>query len=45
MKLLYGEQIRKDIKEKIACKSEAWMMIENDEKERLLEDVFWKLYR
>ena len=28
MKSLYGEQIRKNIEESFACKSEAWMMIE-----------------
>ena len=28
---LYGENIRKDIEEKFACKSEAWMMTEYDE--------------
>ena len=28
---LYGENIRKDIEEKFACKSEAWMMSEYDE--------------
>ena len=32
MNSLYGEQIRKDIEEKIACKSEAWMMSEYDER-------------
>ena len=29
---LYREQIRKDIEEKFACKSEAWMMTEYDER-------------
>ena len=29
---LYGENIRKDIEEKFACKSEAWMMTEYDER-------------
>ena len=28
---LYGEQIRKDIEEIFACKSETWMMSEYDE--------------
>ena len=32
MKSLYGENIRKDIEGKFACKSEAWMMSENDER-------------
>ena len=32
MNSLYGEQICKDFEEKFACKSECWMMIENDEK-------------
>ena len=31
MNSLYGEQFRKDIEEKLACKSEAWMMTEYDE--------------
>ena len=35
---LYGENIRKDIEEKIACKLEAWMMSEYDE--RVID--FWK---
>ena len=35
MNSLYGEQFRKDIKEKFACKSEAWMMIEYDERVRV----------
>ena len=39
MKSLYGEQIRKDIQEKFAGKSESWMMSENDE--RLKE--YWKI--
>ena len=38
MNSLYGEDIRKDIDEKFACKSEAWMMSEYDEK---VEDS-WK---
>ena len=33
MNSLYGENIRKDIEEKFACKSEAWMMSEYDERE------------
>ena len=37
-KSLYGEQIRKDIEEKFACKSEAWMMIEYDERVK----GYWK---
>ena len=32
MNSLDGEQIRKDIEEKFACKSEAWMMSEYDER-------------
>ena len=28
----YGENIRKDIEEKFACKSEAWMISEYDER-------------
>ena len=32
MKSLYGETIRKEIEEKIACKSECWMMTEYDER-------------
>ena len=28
----YGENIRKDVEEKFACKSEAWMMSEYDER-------------
>ena len=39
MNALYGEQIRKDIKEKFACKSEAWMMSEYDER---VKD-YWKI--
>ena len=31
MNSLYGENLRKDIEEKFACKSEAWMMSEYDE--------------
>ena len=30
MNSLYGEQIRKDIEESYQCKSEIWMMTEND---------------
>ena len=37
-KSLYGEQIRKDIEEKFACKSDAWMMSEYDER---VKD-YWK---
>ena len=29
---MYGEQIRKDMEKKLACKSEAWMMTEYDER-------------
>ena len=36
---LYGEQIRKDIEEKFACKSEAWMISEYDER---VKD-YWKI--
>ena len=32
MNSIYGEQIRKDIADKFACKSEAWMMTEYDER-------------
>ena len=32
MNSLYGENVRKDIEEKFACKSEAWMMSEYDER-------------
>ena len=32
MNSLYGEQIRKDFEEKLACKSECWMMSEYDER-------------
>ena len=39
IKSLYGENIRKDIKEKFACKSEAWMMSEHDER---VKD-YWKI--
>ena len=39
MNSLYGENIRKDIKEKFACKSEAWMMSEYDER---VKD-YWKI--
>ena len=38
MNSLYGENIRKDIEEKFACKSEAWMMSEYDER---VKD-YWK---
>ena len=39
MNSLYGESIRKDIEEKFACKSEAWMMSEYDER---VKD-YWKI--
>ena len=39
MNSLYGENIRKDIVEKISCKSEAWMMTEYDERVK----EFWKI--
>ena len=39
MNTLYGEQVRKDIEEKIACKSEAWMKTEYDE--RVID--YWKI--
>ena len=39
MNSLYGDQIRKDIEEKFACKSEAWKMSEVDER---VKD-YWKL--
>ena len=39
MNSLYGENIRKDIEESFACKSEAWMMSEYDER---VKD-FWKI--
>ena len=39
MNSLYGEKIRKDIEEKFACKSEAWMMSEYDER---VKD-YWKI--
>ena len=32
MKSLFGENIRKDFDESFACKSEAWMMSEYDER-------------
>ena len=38
MNSLYGEQIRKDIEEKFACKSENWSMSESDER----VNDFWK---
>ena len=40
MSSLYGENIRKDIEEKFACKSEAWMMTEYDER---VKD-YWKKF-
>ena len=39
MNSLYGENIRKDIEEKFAGKSEAWMMSEYDER---VKD-YWKI--
>ena len=39
MNSLYGENIRKDFEEKFACKSEAWMMSEYDER---VKD-YWKI--
>ena len=39
MHSLYGENIPKDIEEKFACKSEAWMMSEYDEREK----DYWKI--
>ena len=39
MNSLYRENIRKDIEEKFACKSEAWMMTEYDER---VKD-YWKI--
>ena len=39
MNSLYGEQIRKDIEEKFACKSEMWMQTEFDER---VKD-YWKI--
>ena len=39
MNSLYGEQIRKDIEEKFACKSEMWMETEYDER---VKD-YWKI--
>ena len=39
MNSLYGENIRKDIEEKFACKSEVWMMTEYDE--RVID--YWKI--
>ena len=39
MNSLYGENISRDIEEKFACKSEAWMMTEYDER---VKD-YWKL--
>ena len=39
MNSLYGENIRKDIEEKFACKSEAWLMNEYDER---VKD-YWKI--
>ena len=39
MNSLYGENIRKEIEEKFACKSEAWMMSEFDER---VKD-YWKI--
>ena len=39
MNSLYGENIRKDIEEKFACKSEYWMQTEYDERVK----VYWKI--
>ena len=39
MNSLYGKNIRKDFEEKFACKSEAWMMSEYDER---VKD-YWKI--
>ena len=39
MNSLYGENIREDIEEKFACKSEAWMMSEYDER----VEEYWKI--
>ena len=39
MNILYGEQIRKDIEENFACKSEYWMQTEYDER---VKD-YWKI--
>ena len=39
MNSLYGKNIRKDIDEKFACKSEVWMMTEYDERVR----DYWKI--
>ena len=39
MNSLYGENIRKDIEEKFACKSKAWMMSEYDERVK----GYWKI--
>ena len=39
MNSLYGEQIRKDIGESFACKSEVWMMSEYDERAK----DFWRI--
>ena len=36
---LYGKQIRKDIEETLACKSEYWMMSEDDERAK----DYWRL--
>ena len=39
MNSLYRDRLRKDIEEKFACKSEAWMMTEYDE--RVIDS--WKI--
>ena len=39
MNSLYGENIRKDIEEKFACKSEMWMQTEYDERVK----EYWKI--
>ena len=41
MNSFYGKNIRKDIDEKLACKSEAWMMSEYDERVNMMKD-YWK---
>ena len=39
MNSLYGEQIRKDIEESFACKSETWMKTEYDERVK----EYWRI--
>ena len=36
MNSLYGQQIRKDIEEKFACKSKYWMISECDERVKII---------